>query len=94
MVQIEILTGPESGRVVDVEPGTHTFGRAAGCDVTLKDGSVSGKHLEVQVDDAGTVRFRDLGSTNGTWSGGVQVQDGETAFRFQGGASFSVQLRP
>ena len=77
MVQIEILTGPESGKVVDFAPGTHHIGRASGNDLVLPDGSVSGKHLELVVGDDGTVRFRDLGSTNGTWSGGVQVQDGE-----------------
>ena len=77
MVQIEILTGPESGRLVDVVPGARTFGRASGCDIVLTDSSVSGRHLEIQVAASGAVRFRDLGSTNGTWSGGVQVQDGE-----------------
>ena len=77
MVQIEILTGPESGKVVDIGGGTHVLGRAKGNEVVLDDGSVSGRHLELMVGEDGSARFRDLGSTNGTWSGGVQVQDGE-----------------
>jgi len=77
MVQIEILTGPESGKVVDFSAGSHRIGRASGNALVIADASVSGKHLELVVGDDGAVRFRDLGSTNGTWSGGVQVQDGE-----------------
>ncbi len=77
MVQIEILSGPESGQIFDLDVGTHTLGRAATCSRVLGVESVSGRHLELTVSAAGELRFRDLGSTNGTWSGGVQVADGE-----------------
>jgi hypothetical protein len=76
MVQIEILSGPESGQIFDLGVGTHTLGRAATNSRALGVESVSGRHLELKV-SAGEIRFRDLGSTNGTWSGGVQVAEGE-----------------
>jgi hypothetical protein len=77
MVQIEILSGPDSGQIFDLSVGTHTLGRAATSSHVLGVESVSGRHLELIVSAAGEIRFRDLGSTNGTWSGGVQVADGE-----------------
>ena len=77
MVQIEILSGPESGQIFDLSVGTHTLGRAATNSRALGVESVSGRHLELKVSAAGEIRFRDLGSTNGTWSGGVQVTEGE-----------------
>ncbi|MCP4092503.1 MAG: FHA domain-containing protein [Planctomycetes bacterium] len=77
MVQIEILSGPESGQIFDLGVGTHTLGRAASNSRVLGVESVSGRHLELTVSAAGEIRFRDLGSTNGTWSGGVQVAEGE-----------------
>ncbi len=77
MVRIEILAGPESGRVVELGPGTHSVGRAAGNDLRLEVDAVSGRHLELTVAADGTVRFRDLGSTNGTFSAGVRVEEGE-----------------
>lgn len=77
MVRIEILAGPEAGRVVEFGPGTHRLGRTKDNDLVLPVDSVSGKHLELQVEAGGTVRFRDLGSTNGTFSGGAQVKEGE-----------------
>ncbi|MDA1112722.1 MAG: FHA domain-containing protein [Planctomycetota bacterium] len=77
MVQIEILSGPDTGKVLDLGPGTHTIGRAKTNDLVLALDSVSGQHLEIQIEASGLLRFKDLGSTNGTWTGGVQVKDGE-----------------
>lgn len=77
MALIEILNGPEAGRTVELGAGTHVLGRAAAVDLTIVGNAVSGRHLELQVAEDGTVRFRDLGSTNGTWSGGVKVDEGE-----------------
>lgn len=77
MVQIEILSGPDAGKVLDLGPGTHIIGRAKTNQLVLALDSVSGRHLELQIDAGGLVRFKDLGSTNGTWTGGVQVKDGE-----------------
>lgn len=77
MVQIEILSGPDTGKILDLGRGTHTFGRAKTNDQVMALDSVSGRHLEIEVEDDGKVAFKDLGSTNGTWAGGVQVKEGE-----------------
>ncbi len=77
MVFLEILDGPEPGRRVELGPGLHVIGRQASADVRVSSGAVSSRHLEVEVGGDGTVRFRDLGSTNGTWSGGLKVTEGE-----------------
>ena len=67
-------------------PTTHEFvghkltiGRLVDNDVTLDDGSVSGRHAEVDLGGDVAV-LRDLGSTNGTFLNGEQVT-GEAALR-------------
>jgi pSer/pThr/pTyr-binding forkhead associated (FHA) protein len=77
MVQIEIHDGPDSGKTYELAPGHHSVGRAATNDVVVAANSVSGKHLQLSVSADGTVTFQDLGSTNGTFSGGLQVAEGE-----------------
>lgn len=77
MVRIEILAGPEAGRVVEMTPGSWRVGRAKDNDLVLAVESVSSRHLQLEVAADGTVRFQDLGSTNGTFSAGVQVKEGE-----------------
>lgn len=52
------------------------LGRAEDCDVRLDSMHVSAHHAEVTRDPAGTVRVRDLGSTNGTFVGGQRIADG------------------
>jgi len=49
-----------------------TIGRLVDNDVTLDDGSVSGRHAEVELSGEGAI-LRDLGSTNGTFLNGEQV---------------------
>lgn len=77
MVRIEINSGSEAGKVVELQPGTHVVGRHPSADFPLPVESVSGRHIELVVGADGSVRFRDLGSTNGTFSGGVKVTEGE-----------------
>jgi hypothetical protein len=77
MVQIEIHDGPDSGKTYALAPGHHSVGRAATNDVVVASNSVSGKHLQLSVSADGTVTFKDLSSTNGTFSGGLQVAEGE-----------------
>lgn len=67
-------------------PTTHEFvghkltiGRLVDNDVTLDDGSVSGRHAEVDLGGDVAV-LRDLGSTNGTFLNGEQVT-GEAGLR-------------
>ncbi|MBC8329899.1 MAG: FHA domain-containing protein [Planctomycetes bacterium] len=77
MIRIEILNGPEEGRVAEFGSGTYLLGRNSSAGLVLHGSAVSGQHLEMVVEADDTVRFRDLGSTNGTWSGGLKVQEGE-----------------
>ncbi|MCH2101572.1 MAG: FHA domain-containing protein [Planctomycetes bacterium] len=77
MVRIEISSGSETGKVVELSPGTHVVGRHSSCDLLLSVESVSGRHAEILVGADGSVRFKDLGSTNGTFSGGLKVTEGE-----------------
>jgi hypothetical protein len=77
MVQIEIHDGPDSGKTYELASGHHSVGRAATNDVVVAANSVSGNHLHLYVSADGTVTFQDLGSTNGTFSGGLQVAEGE-----------------
>ena len=77
MLQIEILNGSEAGQLLSLSPGTTTLGRRKDADLPLNSIAVSGRHLELKVSDSDSVHFRDLGSTNGTWAGGMKVQEGE-----------------
>jgi len=77
MTRIEVLSGDEIGRILEIPIGTSTFGRRSGVDFVVNGDAVSGRHLELTVSAEGSVRFKDLGSTNGTWSGSMKVQEGE-----------------
>src|SRR3954470_16748501 len=52
--------------------GTLTFGRERDCDCVLVDPTVSRTHAALRT-EAGRWWLRDLGSSNGTWVGGVRV---------------------
>jgi diguanylate cyclase (GGDEF)-like protein len=49
------------------------LGRAEDCEVRLDSMHVSAHHAEVSRDPSGTVRVRDLGSTNGTFCRGARI---------------------
>jgi len=51
-------------------------GRDASCDLVVADPRVSRRHLEI-APDAGRLRFRDLGSSNGTVLNGARAESGE-----------------
>lgn len=61
----------------DLEPGTVVLGRGADCDVVLDSSAVSKRHAEIRVEEDGTARVRDLGSTNGTQVNGEAVEESE-----------------
>jgi pSer/pThr/pTyr-binding forkhead associated (FHA) protein len=58
-------TGNGGSRVV--------IGQGADCDVRVEDPYVSTRHCQVWQDEDGQAWLEDLGSTNGTWVGGVRV---------------------
>lgn len=51
-----------------------SIGKSRSCDVVLPDDSVSRLHAEI-TREGDAYRFRDRGSTNGTFIGGARVQD-------------------
>ena len=71
-------SGERAGEVVPISGAAFTVGRKPGNSLQLVDASVSGKHAEFTITDAG-VHLRDLGSTNGTKVGGERVTEAELA---------------
>jgi DNA-binding NtrC family response regulator len=71
--RIEILSGPDEGRVDEVATQVIRIGRK-GADVVLNDRSVSSLHAEISLTER-AYRLRDLESSNGTFVGGMRVRD-------------------
>jgi DNA-binding NtrC family response regulator len=59
---------------VEVGPDPIVIGRNQACALMIDDGKVSAVHVEMVATEQG-VRVRDLGSRNGTFVGGVRVND-------------------
>lgn len=51
------------------------LGRSSSCDVRLSDERVSGKHLAIKLSSQGKVMIKDLGTTNGSFLNGLQIQE-------------------
>jgi pSer/pThr/pTyr-binding forkhead associated (FHA) protein len=61
--------------VIDLQPGLNRLGRNIINDFQINDPSVSSCHCEICLAD-GQVTVRDLESTNGTFIGGKQIEEG------------------
>ena len=72
-----VICGPDLGRRIPLAAPTLTIGRDAGCDVVVPIDGISRRHCELMQRDG--VRLRDLGSTNGTWLNGRELEPGEEA---------------
>lgn len=72
-VTLVVVEGPAVGTEVVLDRAEMVIGRNAGADVSLPDDAVSGVHAAIELGLAG-FRIRDLGSTNGTFVNGSQVQ--------------------
>jgi DNA-binding NtrC family response regulator len=68
---LEVISGPDAGRAVELDVGTYVVGKAPGCELSLSDGAVSRKHLAVALVEGG-VQVRDLGSKNGSFFEGAR----------------------
>ena len=55
---------------------TMAIGRSDQCEISVKDGSMSGRHAEVTKIN-GEIRVRDSGSANGVWLNGERITDAE-----------------
>ncbi|MBI4702623.1 MAG: sigma 54-dependent Fis family transcriptional regulator [Deltaproteobacteria bacterium] len=82
---VEMVKGPDAGLRADSTDGRLTVGTAEGVGLRLTDPTVSRFHAELEATVRG-IALRDLGSTNGTWYGGVAVGEivlhGEAELRF------------
>jgi DNA-binding NtrC family response regulator len=70
--RLRVLFGDEPGREVSLPRAGVVVGADDGCDVVLRDPSVSGRHLTIVPHGEGFV-VEDLGSRNGTWIDEVAV---------------------
>jgi HD-GYP domain-containing protein (c-di-GMP phosphodiesterase class II)/pSer/pThr/pTyr-binding forkhead associated (FHA) protein len=71
--QLHIETGKLKGFSIPVEEGaTLTIGRAAGCDLRIREDGVSRTHCRLEQRN-GVVELRDLGSANGTLINGERT---------------------
>jgi transcriptional regulator with GAF, ATPase, and Fis domain len=72
--KIVVVTGPESGREVEIGKPRVTGGRSMINDLVLSDKAISGTHFEIVAADDG-YRLRDLDSTNGLYCGDLRVRE-------------------
>ncbi|MFO0725900.1 MAG: sigma 54-interacting transcriptional regulator [Myxococcota bacterium] len=73
-IRLSVVHGPDLGVTADSLLERLAVGTHGSNQLVLKDRTVSRFHCELTRAD-GRVRVRDLGSRNGTWIDGVQVQD-------------------
>lgn len=72
-VILEVIEGPEKGRVVTFTKGEMTLGRY-GTDIVIKDSDISRLHAIMYVFGQDQIFIRDMQSTNGTFVNGVRVR--------------------
>ncbi len=70
---LEVLSGEDAGRVVEVDRAL-VLGRVSGADMVIRDARASRRHAELAPADGG-LRLRDLGSANGTLVDGQPAHD-------------------
>jgi pSer/pThr/pTyr-binding forkhead associated (FHA) protein len=72
-VTVVVVEGAAAGVEVVVDRDELVVGRNPGADLSLPDDALSGVHAAIELGLSG-FRVRDLGSTNGTFVNGSQVQ--------------------
>lgn len=85
VVSIEIVEGPNSGKVYRFKKPHITVGRNE-ADLVLMDLDTSRSHALIEVLGPTAVFIRDLGSTNGTFIGSKRIQ----SEKIESGAEFTV----
>ena len=73
--QVDVLDGPDRGASAVSTDDELTIGTAEGVGLRLSDPSISRHHCALKVTERG-LELRDLGSTNGTYVGDVEVVRG------------------
>jgi DNA-binding NtrC family response regulator len=73
-IAARVVDGPDRGASARADEDALTIGTAEGCALRLRDPTVSRHHVELSP-DAGGIRARDLGSTNGVRFGSLRIVD-------------------
>ncbi len=79
---VEVVSGPDTGRVYALTRGSISIGRRTG-EVALSDVEVSRRHAFIEVFGRDMIFLRDISSTNGTYHNGrrvdlARIQSGDT----------------
>lgn len=69
---LKVNSGPDLGKVFQLKAASIVLGRHEGCDIVLKDSSVSRRHARLEL-HRGRYTIVDLGSTNGTMVNGIRI---------------------
>jgi len=72
MIPILEISAPTGTFRIRLRTGDMRVGRAADCDIFVRDKLVSARHAAINTSVEGAVRVRDLGSTNGIFVNGVR----------------------
>lgn len=93
--RLEVLSGPSAGKVIETEKDLVRVGSAPGNDLVLDDPEVSRSHLELRR-QVGQYVLADLGSTNGTFIGDLQVKEAtiRTAKEINLGGTTTIRFHP
>jgi len=83
--QLVVIEGPDEGLEVKIDQMRMTGGRSIINNLVLSDKAVSGTHFEIESTDKGYC-LRDMGSTNGTFAGGLRIKE----VYLKPGATFQV----
>src|SRR3954453_852503 len=98
-LQLKITSGPNAGQTIEVTGNEFTIGREAGVNLVLEgDSKVSRRHAAIKPLPDGRATLYDLGSSNGTFvngqqiestvlAGNEQVQIGDTVMQIANGAT-------
>ena len=76
MIQLKILKGPQrAGEEFEIKNGENAIiGRSSTCKIKLLSSGISKQHCKLTSLSGGRIEIEDLGSANGTYVNGVQVQ--------------------
>jgi pSer/pThr/pTyr-binding forkhead associated (FHA) protein len=74
MWSVRILSGAQTGQVIDLKLGKNSFGRGQLCDVKIQSLGISKEHCEIHV-YKDKMMIVDLKSSNGTFVNGVKIQN-------------------